>query len=249
VFSMEGFFPDNLQVVIATYGYWAVGGIVGLESLGLPLPGETALVVAALYAGSHHDLNIWGIIAAAATGAVLGDNIGYWLGREFGYRFLRRYGQYVGLSDARIKLGQYLFLRHGGKVVFFGRFVAILRILAAFLAGANQMEWRRFLFANAAGGIVWACIFGLGAYTFGDALTKVTTLLATALIILAAIIIAGSAWFVRAHEVELEAEAERLLPGPLRPIHHFRLRARLLTPPKSRADPTTPPPVPTSAAR
>jgi len=135
---MGWFFPENLQYLISTYGYWAVGGIVGLESLGLPLPGETALVVAALYAGSHHDLNIGGIIAAAVTGAVLGDNVGYWLGREFGYRFLRRYGRYIGLSDARIKLGQYLFFRHGGKVVFFGRFVAILRILAAFLAGPTR---------------------------------------------------------------------------------------------------------------
>jgi membrane protein DedA with SNARE-associated domain len=203
-------------------------------------------VVAALYAGSHHDLNIGGIIAAAVTGAVLGDNVGYWLGREFGYRFLRRYGRYIGLSDARIKLGQYLFFRHGGKVVFFGRFVAILRILAAFLAGANQMDWRRFLFANAAGGIVWACTFGLGAYTFGNALTQVTAPLATALIIIAAITIAGGVWFVRAHELELEAEAERTLPGPLRPIHRLRplhLRAHLVTSPESKADPATPPPV------
>lgn len=225
--------PENLQYLIATYGYWAVGGIVGLESLGLPLPGETALVLAALYAGSHHELSILGIIISAATGAILGDNVGYWLGPEFGYRFLRRYGGYVGLSDIRIKLGQYLFLRHGTKVVFLGRFVAVLRVLAAFLAGANQMDWRRFLFANAAGGIIWACIFGLGAYTFGNALTQVSTPLVTGLLIIAAIIIIGAAWFVRAHEVELEAEAERALPGPLRPVHRFRhrsLRGHLVTP-------------------
>jgi membrane protein DedA with SNARE-associated domain len=231
---MSWFSPENLQYLIATYGYWAVGGIVGLESLGLPLPGETALVLAALYAGSHHDLSIWGIIISAATGAILGDNVGYWLGREFGYRFLRRYGRYVGLSDTRIKLGQYLFLRHGTKVVFFGRFVVILRILAAFLAGANQMDWRRFLFANATGGIVWACIFGLAAYTFGSALMQVRAPLATGLLIIAAILIIGAVWFVRAHEVELEAKAERALPGPLRPVHRFRhrsLRGHLVTPP------------------
>ena len=189
---MGWFSPEYLQELISTYGYWAVGGIVGLESLGLPLPGETALVLAALYAGSHHDLSIWGIIVSAATGAVLGDNVGYWLGREFGYRLLRRYGRYVGLSDTRIKLGQYLFLRHGGKVVFLGRFVAILRVLAAFLAGAKQMDWRRFLFANAAGGIVWACIFGLAAYTFGSALMQATAPLATGLVIIAAIVIIGA---------------------------------------------------------
>ena len=189
---MGWFSPEYLQDLISTYGYWAVGGIVGLESLGLPLPGETALVLAALYAGGHPDLSIWGIIISAATGAVLGDNVGYWLGREFGYRFLRRYGGYVGLTDTRIKLGQYLFLRHGTKVVFFGRFVAILRILAAFLAGANQMEWRRFLIANATGGIVWACIFGLGAYIFGSALMQVTVPLGAGLVIIAAIIVIGA---------------------------------------------------------
>src|SRR5437868_4799801 len=104
--------------------------------MGLPLPGEAILLIASLYAGSHHDLNIWGVIASAATGAILGDNVGYGIGREFGYRLLLRYGRYVGISDARIKLGQYLFQRHGGAVVFGGRFIAILRILAAFLAGA-----------------------------------------------------------------------------------------------------------------
>jgi membrane protein DedA with SNARE-associated domain len=233
---MEWFSAEKLQYLIATYGYWAVGGIVGLESLGLPLPGETALVLAALYAGSHHDLSIYGIIIAAATGAVLGDNVGYWLGREFGYRLLRRYGRYVGLSDIRIKLGQYLFLRHGTKVVFFGRFVAILRILAAFLAGSNQMDWRRFLIANATGAIVWACIFGIGAYMFGSALLLVTAPLATGLIIVAAIIVIGSVWFVRMHEAQLEEEAERALPGPLRPSHRFKLR-RLRGTPAETANP------------
>ena len=234
---MGWFSSEYLQDLISTYGYWAVGGIVGLESLGLPLPGETALVLAALYAGSHHDLSIWGIIISAAAGAVLGDNAGYWLGREFGYRFLRRYGGYVGLTDTRIKLGQYLFLRHGTKVVFFGRFVAILRILAAFLAGANQMEWRRFLIANATGGIVWACIFGLAAYIFGSALVQVTAALGTALVIVAALVIIGATWFLRRHEAELEAEAERALPGPLRPVHRFRARRSrqpLVTPPGSK---------------
>jgi len=238
---MDWFSQETLQGLISTYGYLAVGGVIALESVGLPLPGETALVLAALYAGSHHELNIWGVIISAATGAVLGDNVGYWLGREFGYRLLRRYGRYVGLSDTRIKLGQYLFLRHGSKVVFFGRFIAILRILAAFLAGANQMDWRRFLVANAAGGILWASVFGLAAYTFGSALVEVRTPLATALILIATIVIIGAWWFVRTHELELEAEAESALPGPLRPVHRLRtpsLRGRF---PRSKtADPTHP---------
>src|SRR5215831_21156681 len=115
----------ELGPLIAQYGYAAVGIVVGLESMGVPLPGETMLVLAAVYAGTHSDLHIFGVIGAAALGAILGDNVGYWLGREFGYPLLLRYGRHVGLTEVRIKLGQYLFLRHGGKVVFFGRFVAV----------------------------------------------------------------------------------------------------------------------------
>jgi membrane protein DedA with SNARE-associated domain len=217
--------PEELQHLIHTYGYWAVGAIVGLESMGIPLPGETVLVIAAIYAGTRHNLNIWGVIASAATGAILGDNVGYWLGREFGYRLLLHFGEKVGLTQGRIKLGQYLFLRHGGKVVFFGRFIAVLRTLAAFLAGVNRMKWPQFLLANAAGGVVWASIFGIGAYSFGKALLRVTGPLTTGLVILAAIIVVIGIRFMRAHEAELQARAEHALPGPLRPVHGIRHRS------------------------
>lgn len=92
------------------------------------------------------------VIAAAAIGAMLGDNIGYWIGREGGFRLLRRYWPYIRLEERHLKLGQYLFRQHGGKVVFFGRFVSILRTWAAFLAGVNRMQWTRFLLFNATGG-------------------------------------------------------------------------------------------------
>src|SRR4051794_10950143 len=108
-----------------------------LGSLGLPLPGEAALITASIYAGATHDLTLTGIIAAAVTGAVVGDNIGFWIGEKVGYRLLIRVGPSLGITPTKVKLGQYLFMRHGGKVVFFGRFVAVLRVLAAFLAGAN----------------------------------------------------------------------------------------------------------------
>jgi membrane protein DedA with SNARE-associated domain len=135
---------DEISHLISAYGYWVVGGVVALESIGIPVPGETALVAAAIYAATTQELNIWLVIVAAACGAIFGDNIGMAIGREIGYRLLTRYGPRIGLSERRIKLGQYLFRRHGGKVVFFGRFVAVLRALAAFLAGANCMPWRRF---------------------------------------------------------------------------------------------------------
>jgi membrane protein DedA with SNARE-associated domain len=204
--------------LIATYGYLAIGVIIALESMGLPLPGESVLVLAALYTARHNH-SIAGIVASAATGAVLGDNVGYWIGRQFGYGLLLRYGDRTGLSASRIKLGQYLFLRHGGKVVFFGRFVPVLRMLAAVLAGVNRMDWRRFLLANTAGGILWASAVGFGAYLFGRAVMHVATPLSITLVTVSLAVIVGALVFVRAHEAELEAEAERALPGPLRPVH------------------------------
>jgi len=212
----------SLHDLISHYGYAAVGVVVGLESMGLPVPGETTLVASAIYAATHPDLRISGVIAAAAIGAVLGDNVGYWLGREFGYPLLMRYGRYVGLDEKRIKLGQYLFMRHGGKVVFFGRFVAVLRVLAAFLAGVNRMEWRSFLIANTAGGILWSLVYGLGAYLFGAALFHAHMPVTVGLVAIALVLVILAMRYVRAHETELERQAEQALPGPLRPVDWSR---------------------------
>src|SRR5271166_3135902 len=120
----------HLHGYLATYSYFAILAIVGMESAGIPMPGETALVAAAILAGEGK-LHLYGVIGAAAAGAILGDNGGYWVGREFGFPIAYRYGRYVNLDEKRLKLGQYLFLKHGGKIVFFGRFVAILRAFAA----------------------------------------------------------------------------------------------------------------------
>jgi membrane protein DedA with SNARE-associated domain len=205
---------SHIVHLIATYGLLAIAVIVALESMGLPLPGESVLALAALYA-AHHDQSIVAVVASAATGAIVGDNVGYWIGREFGYRLLRNHGSRIGLSPGKIKLGQYLFLRHGVKVVFLGRFVAVLRVLAAVLAGVNRMDWRRFLLANAAGAVLWASVVGFGAYFFGRAVTHVTGPVGVALAVIGVAAIVAAVLFVRAHEAELEAEAERALPGPL----------------------------------
>ena len=222
--DVDWFSPEHLRHLISAYGYWSVAAIVALESMGLPLPGETVLIVASLYAATHHDISIAGVIASAAAGAIVGDNLGYWLGREFGYWLLLRYGGYIGLSQERIKLGQYLFLRHGGKVVFFGRFIPILRILAGILAGMNRMPWRRFLIANAAGALLWSGVLGTSAYAFGRALLRVTGPLAIGLFVIGAGLLCAAGLFVRAHEAELKAQAERALPGPLQPVRRRRLR-------------------------
>src|SRR5258706_14777143 len=146
------------------------------------------LLVAAFYAGLPHRLSITLVIAAAASGAILGDSLGVWVGREGGYRLLRRYGRYIRLDERKLKLGLYLFRRHGGKVVFFGRFVAVLRAWAAFLAGTNRMPWKSFLLFNALGGIVWATFYGLGGYFLGDAVHRLTGPISTITIILAILI-------------------------------------------------------------
>src|SRR3954468_639868 len=164
----------DIPALIASYGYGLILAMVMLERLGLPLPGETTLITASIYAGATHDLTLAGIIMAAVAGAVTGDNAGFWIGEKVGTRLLIRFGPPLHITPAKIKLGQYLFLRHGGKVVFFGRFVAVLRALAALLAGINHMDWRRFLFFNATGGVVWAAVFGLGGYYFGHAVERAT---------------------------------------------------------------------------
>src|SRR5574337_459964 len=158
----------HLLDAVATYEYFGVLAVVGMESLGVPIPGETALVAAAIVAGEGK-LNIYGVIAAAAGGAIIGGACGYWVGREFGFPIAYRYGRYVSLNEKRLKLGQYVFLKHGGKIVFFGRFIALLRTFAAFLAGVNRYSWERFFAFNAAGSILWAAVFGAGGFFLGRA--------------------------------------------------------------------------------
>lgn len=205
----------NLSSLITQYGYLAVFTIVCLESFGIPLPGETTLITAALYAGATHRLSIVGIVLAASAGAILGDNLGYLLGHWGGYRLLLRYGRYIRLTEARIKVARYLFLRFGGEVVFFGRFVSILRAYAAFLAGTTRMPWRRFIVYNAAGGVVWASLYGTAAYFLGREVERFSRPATVAFAVAGLIAIVAAALIVRRQEQLLEAEAERALPGPL----------------------------------
>jgi membrane protein DedA with SNARE-associated domain len=209
----------ELPHLIATYGYWAVAGFIALECLGIPVPGEATLIAAAVAGGTFHALNIWGVVGAASAGAIVGGTIGFWIGRELGFRLVVGYGKYIGLTEARIKLGQYLFLRHGGKVVFFGRFAAVLRAFAAFLAGVNCMPWPRFLVFNAAGAIVWAATYGFGAWYLGKEITRLAEPAAIALAIVVVIAAIGSFAFLYRHEAQLQARAEAAIPGPLRRVY------------------------------
>lgn len=156
-----------LQNALHTVGYPAVTLFVLIESSGIPFPGETMLLLASFYAAIDHQLNIALIIACAALGAIVGDNIGFYVGRTGGKAFIERYGRYLFIKPRHIERAERFFAKYGDKTVFFGRFVAILRAWAAFLAGVNQMKWRTFLIYNAAGGILWATIFGLLGYYAG----------------------------------------------------------------------------------
>jgi membrane protein DedA with SNARE-associated domain len=210
---MEFFSHHDLHAFIANYGYWAIAFFVALESMGLPLPGETILIIGAGYAGSHGG-SLPLVILSAAVGAIIGDNIGYLVGRELGARFLQTYGSKIGLTPGRIKLGQYLFMRYGGKVVFIGRFIAVLRVLAAFLAGANRMAWPRFLAANAAGAFVWATVVAVAAYSLGHEIHRIQGPIGVATVVLAVAAMIWIALYLRRHEADMQAAAEKALPGP-----------------------------------
>jgi membrane protein DedA with SNARE-associated domain len=204
-----------LDDLLSNFGYLAVFATIAIESLGIPAPGETMLVTAGIYAGATHKLSIVGVIAAAAAGAIIGDNIGYAIGRKGGYRLLLRHGHRVRIRERHIKVARYMFDKHGGKVVFFGRFVAILRTYAAFLAGVGQMEWRRFLAWNAAGGIVWALIFGLAAFYGGKAFERLSTPINIALGVVGVTGIVLITLLLRRRTERLADVAERAYPGPL----------------------------------
>lgn len=204
-----------IDSLLGRFGYAAVFGFVAIESLGIPVPGETMLISAALYAGLTHKLSIVLIVVFAAAGAIIGDNIGFAVGHWGGYRLLLRFGPRIRLDTGRVRLARYLFLRHGGKVVFLGRFVSVLRTYAAFLAGTARMPWPKFLVFNASGGVIWAVLYGVGAYVAGDRIRQLSTPVDIGLGVLAVAVIVALVMTLRRQESRLTAEAEEALPGPL----------------------------------
>jgi membrane protein DedA with SNARE-associated domain len=164
------FFGVNPTRLLLEYGLVLLFGLVAIESAGIPLPGEAALVAAALLSQSgklHHSIEV--VIAVAAAGAIVGDNVGYWLGREGGRALLQKTPIVRDHFERVLPRAELFFARHGSKTVFIGRFVAVLRVTAAWLAGISRMPWWRFILWNAAGGIAWAALVGLVAYEAGSA--------------------------------------------------------------------------------
>jgi membrane protein DedA with SNARE-associated domain len=150
------------------YGLLALFVIVMLESGGVPIPGETALIAAGIFA-SRGRLDITAVIAVAATAAIVGDNIGYWIGRTGGRRLLDRWGRVTRVSERALPWAEDFFRRHGSKTIFLARFFSILRVTAAWMAGVSRMHWWTFFGWNAAGGICWALLVGLVSYFAGQA--------------------------------------------------------------------------------
>jgi membrane-associated protein len=205
--------------VAETVGYPLVFALIAIETMGIPVPGETALVTAGIVA-SRGRLEIEVVIVLAAAAAILGDNVGFAIGRKLGRRLLTAPGPLLHHRRRVIAVGEPFFDRHGPKAVFLGRWVTGLRITAAWMAGVTKMRWPTFLFWNALGGIAWAISIGLLAYFVGhsaETIIHVAGLGGAAAVVLGGLVL----WLVlrvrrrRAEELveeeierELEAEAE-----------------------------------------
>jgi membrane protein DedA with SNARE-associated domain len=180
--------------LVHDYGLIALFLIVMLESGGVPLPGETALVAAGVFA-SQGELNIVEVIAVAAAAAIIGDNLGYWAGRTGGRKLLERSKFLSRWMERVLPWAEGFFHRYGAKTIFIGRFFSVLRVTAAWMAGVSRMQWLKFLAWNAAGGICWAVLVGLVAYYLGhaaaDAISRYGLIGGVALVVLAALALVG----------------------------------------------------------
>ncbi len=190
---LASLFP--LTRLLASDGYLGLFVFVGVESLGIPLPGETALVTAAAFAAMGH-LSIYLVIATAAAAAIVGDNSGYWIGRKGGIRLVRRYGRILHVREREMERAHTFFERHGAKAVFFGRFIALLRMWAPVLAGVSAMQYRLFVPYNALGGMLWSVLLGTLGYVFGRNLPKLEHYLGRFTVLLLILAVIAASWFV-----------------------------------------------------
>lgn len=193
----------NFIGLLHAYGYAGLALVVGLESLGLPVPGEGLLIMAAIYAGSTHELNPYLVGVAAALGSIVGQMLGYGIGRSVGYSLLRRYGTSIGLTWRRLALGRLLFRRHGTKVIIVARFVIVLRVIAALLAGANRMPLRRFIVANVVGSVAWAAFYSVGASMLGKQMKHASGPIGIMVGVVAVLVFGVGSWIMHRHERRL----------------------------------------------
>ncbi len=164
--SLDFISLETLQQFAHEYGYWAVFGAILLENLGLPLPGETVTVVGGFLAGSG-ELNYWLVLSSTILGAVIGGTCGYWIGRYAGWPFMLRLGRFFRIPEERLVKVKDQFTQNAAKAVFFGRFIALLRIFAGPLAGIAEMSYGKFFLYNLAGATVWATVMLTLAFFVG----------------------------------------------------------------------------------
>jgi membrane protein DedA with SNARE-associated domain len=164
--SIELLSLDSAQEIARQYGYWAVFIGIAVENTGIPLPGETIVIVGGFLAGSG-ELNYWLVLTSAIAGAVLGDNLGYWVGKFGGWKFLVRAGRLFRIEEHQLELVKQQFSQNAARAVFFGRFVTLLRIFAGPLAGIAQMPYRQFLLCNFGGAALWSATIVSLSYFLG----------------------------------------------------------------------------------
>lgn len=187
---------SHLADLVGRYGYVAVAGIVTLEGIGLPVPGETILISAAALA-ARGELSLAGVVVAAFVGVVLGGSGGYWIGRWGGLALLRKHGKWLHVTPAQLDRAHGYFEKHGAWTVFIARFVALLRMLAGLLAGVGCMSFARYSAFNALGGLGWAVGFGAVGYAFGENLPMLERHIAWLSIALAVVVVlAGTGVYV-----------------------------------------------------
>ncbi|MEL6578444.1 MAG: DedA family protein [Cyanobacteria bacterium J06621_12] len=164
--SFEFFSLDTLQELARLYGYWAVFVGIAIENMGIPLPGETIVIVGGFLAGSG-ELNYWWVLGSAIAGAVLGDNFGYWVGRFGGWKLVVKIGTIFRLQEQQLEQVKDRYSQNAVQAVFFGRFVTLLRIFAGPLAGITRMPYKQFLLCNFGGAAVWATTIVSAAFFLG----------------------------------------------------------------------------------
>ena len=171
--SFEFFSLDALQELARLYGYWAVFLGIAIENMGIPLPGETIVIIGGFLAGSG-ELSYWGVLASAIAGAILGDNFGYWVGRVGGWQLLVKIGRFFRLQEQQLEQAKDRYRQNAARAVFFGRFVTLLRIFAGPLAGITRMPYRQFLLYNSGGAAVWATTIVSIAFFLGKVVSLET---------------------------------------------------------------------------
>jgi membrane protein DedA with SNARE-associated domain len=197
--SADLFILDNVKEIARDYGYWAVFIGIALENTGIPLPGETITIVGGFLAGSG-ELNYWWVLLSTIAGAVLGDNFGYWIGKTGGWQLLVTVGNWFGIKEEQLEITRERYSQNAAQAVFFGRFVTLLRIFAAPLAGIANMPYPQFLLCNLGGATIWAGTIVTLTYFLGKfiSLEKIISLIAQfstiAFIVIAIIILAPIIW-------------------------------------------------------